>query len=87
MTDLHETIDKAVEKLKQERDELRLQAHLAKAELKDEWETIERKFETLYAHRDELASAASDAAHRIGESANQVMNEIKQGFERLRKHQ
>ncbi len=86
MNDLKSTIDETIETLKQERDELRVQAHLAKAELKDEWEDIEKRLKALYAKRDELADAASDVAEDIGAATGLLVDEIKAGFERLRKH-
>ncbi len=86
MNDLKSTIDETIEILKQERDELRVQAHLAKAELKEEWENIEERLKTLYAKRDELAGAASEVAEDVGSAASLLVDEIKAGFERLRKH-
>ncbi len=86
MNDLKSTIDETIETLKQERDELRVQAHLAKAELKDEWEDIEERLKKLYAKRDELADAASEVAEDVRTAAGLLVDEIKAGFERLRKH-
>ena len=86
MNDLKSTIDETIETLKQERDELRVQAHLAKAELKDEWEDIEERLKKLYAKRDELADAASEVAEDVSTAAGLLVDEIKAGFERLRKH-
>jgi len=37
MTDLKEKLDDLVEELREVRDELNLQMHLAKAEVKDDW--------------------------------------------------
>ena len=39
--------DDIIEELKQKRDELRVQVHLASKEIKDEWEDLEQKMEEL----------------------------------------
>ena len=40
--ELHDELTKLSETLKQQRDEIRLQLHLAGADLKDDWEETER---------------------------------------------
>ena len=40
-------LDDIIETLRQERDEMNLQLHLAKAEVKQEWEQLEKRFENL----------------------------------------
>ena len=37
--------DDIIEELKQKRDELRLQVHLASKEIKEEWDELEKKME------------------------------------------
>jgi hypothetical protein len=47
MTDAKEQITKAAEHLKQQRDELWVKLHLAKAEAKDEWTRLEKQWEEM----------------------------------------
>ena len=42
-----QSLEELIVKLKQERDELALKMHLGKAELKDEWDTVQRKLDQL----------------------------------------
>jgi hypothetical protein len=53
---------KIMEKLRQERDELKLKAHLGKAEMRDEWETLERKWEHLEGRMEGVAEEAREAS-------------------------
>ena len=47
MADAMEQMTKAVEHLKQQRDELQLKLHLAKADAKDEWARLEHQWEEM----------------------------------------
>ena len=52
-------LDDIIETLRQERDEMNLQLHLAKAEVKQEWEQLERKFENLEQRFDSFGNEAT----------------------------
>jgi len=47
MADAKEKITKAAEHLKQQRDQLRVKLHLAKADAKDEWARLEKQWEEM----------------------------------------
>ena len=66
--------------LKQKRDELAVQIKLGSMEAKQEWEKLEKKFEVLRAksHLDKTAEDVREAAALLGE-------ELKKGYERLKK--
>ena len=74
MADAKEQITKAAEQLKQQRDELRVKLHLAKADAKDEWAKLE-------AAREE----AGKTAESVGSALSLAMEELKKGYERLKK--
>lgn len=70
------------EKLEQERDELRVKAHLAKMDAKDEWPAMEEKWEAFKEKVsdldfDDLTEDMAEAAGRLGE-------EIREGYEKLK---
>jgi len=70
--------------LKQYRDELRVQMHLAKAELRDEFEELEARWEKLQprlenATRD-AAQAGKEALDSLAEAGEAILN----GFKRIR---
>ncbi|MBT4161995.1 MAG: hypothetical protein HOC70_14820 [Gammaproteobacteria bacterium] len=69
--------DKMIENLKTLRDEIRVQVHLAKAEVKDEWEELEPKFE-------QLEEKLSDAAEETREVVNVVAEELTSAYRRIK---
>ena len=72
-------IDDIVAQLKQKRDELRVQMHLASRDLQDEWHELEEKAEefTAKARLGETGEGIADALTQLGD-------ELKRGYERLR---
>ena len=71
-------IDDIVAQLKQRRDELRVQMHLATRELQDRWHELEEKSEDFVerARLKETGGGVSDALIKLGD-------ELKEGYERL----
>jgi len=78
-------IDRIIESLKQQKDEIRLQIHLAGAEVRDELSELEKKLEELGARADRLRKEAGETSANVIEAAKLVADEVKQGFERIRK--
>ncbi|MBT8443302.1 MAG: hypothetical protein KJO13_01065, partial [Gammaproteobacteria bacterium] len=73
------------EDLRQARDELRVQMHLAKADARDEWEKLEPKWDEFEERLDKLEDAAEDTAEDVGKALSSLGDEIKNGYERIRK--
>ncbi len=78
-------LDALLESFKQQADEIRLQMHLAKAEARDEWEDLEQKLEELKAKADVVRKEAGEASEDVLEAAKLMAEEIKNGFDRIRK--
>ncbi len=72
-------IDDILEDLKQRRDELRVQMHLASKELQDEWEELEGKMKE-FSERAQIEATAEG----IGDALGGLGHELKLGYERLR---
>ena len=85
MESTKEKLDKLVGDLKRQRDELKLQLHLAKADAKDQWAKLETKYEELKAKADKLGKEAGKSAETIGATLECAADEIKKEYERLRK--
>lgn len=82
MADFNEIL----EELKQKRDELRVQMHLASKEIKEEWEELEEKMEDF---SDKAKKFSEDAKLRetgagVGEALGKLGGELKHGYERIR---
>ena len=85
MTDKKSRIEELISDLQQQRDELRLQMHLAQAEAKEEWEEIEKKWYTVENRLDDLREDAAESAGDIGAALGLVAEEIQNAYKRLRK--
>ena len=70
--------DDLVEELKQKRDELRVQMHLASKEVQDEWEELEGKMK-------DFSSKASlqETGEGLGEAFQHLGQELKAGYQRI----
>jgi len=82
---LGQEIDGFVEKLRRQRDELKLQSHLFKAEAKEEWDKAEARWKKLQARSGQARDAAGDAGEDIVDALKNVGREIRDGYEKIRK--
>jgi vacuolar-type H+-ATPase subunit D/Vma8 len=75
MTDLDELFDQ----LKQKRDEVRVQIHLASKEVQDEWHDLEKKMED-FSNKAKLAESSTG----VGQALSELGGELKKGYKRIR---
>ncbi len=73
-----------VEDLKRQRDELNVKLHLAKAEIRDEWDKLETKWEEVRGKMATLSQEAEKTAESVTTAAGLLADEIKKGYERIR---
>lgn len=68
------------------RDELRLQVHLAKAELRDEWNIrLEPTFRLLKTKLDRVEQASATTLEEMRPTLKTLLEELREGYERIRK--
>jgi len=76
-------------KLKQDmaqlKDEIKLKAHLGKAEAGDEFEKLEKKFDKLAAKVKPFADEAEKTAENTGAALKVAAEEVMAGINRIRK--
>jgi hypothetical protein len=72
-------LDDFIEQLKQKRDELRVQVHLASKEVQDEWEELEGKMEHFSA-----TARIGETGEGVGDAFGQLGQELKLGYERIK---
>jgi phage-related minor tail protein len=77
-----------LEKLKQgflqQRDEMKVQANLAKLEIRDEWDKVEVQVEHWLAKLEAVSDEAADASEDVLHSAKHLGEEIKIAYERIK---
>jgi len=74
-----------IDDLKQQRDEIRVRLHLAKAEAKEEWERLETKWEHVRGKMGVVGREAGKTAQEVGTALNLAVEELRRGYERVRK--
>jgi hypothetical protein len=86
MEDTKQHVDKLVESLRQQRDELHVKVKLAEMEASDEWKGVEAKFARLEAKAKLLGGETSEAAGDVGAALKLLGEEIREGFIRVARH-
>ena len=86
MSDFNQSINNMLQELKQKRDELQVQVHLAKLEANDEWKTIQGKLEKVELKAKELSKATVESSSEIASAAQLLGQEIREGFKKIVKH-
>lgn len=84
MTEEGDRNQEILERLRQQRDELRLKMHLGKAEARDEWEELEEKWASLKERLRAVGGEATDAKGDISSAAKDLASELKRGYERIK---
>jgi predicted nucleic acid-binding Zn-ribbon protein len=77
-------LEELLAQLRQERDELRVRAHLLKAELKQEWDEVERKWDQVELRLGRVGDSARESAGEIGAATSQLGEEIANAYRRIR---
>lgn len=80
-----EKIAALFEDLKQQRDELRLQMHLAKAEAKQEWDKLEDKWEDIRPTLERVKDHSTEATKEAWGALELAGEAIKKGYQRIRR--
>ena len=78
-------LKKMMADLTQQRDEINLQLHLAKAEVRDEWDKLEPKWEEVKGKMATVSEVAGQTAESVTAAAGFIADEIKQGYDRIKK--
>jgi hypothetical protein len=77
------TLNKLIGELEQNRDELKLKAHLFKEETKDEWLALEKKWHHFKGSARHLGYQAKVASGDISAATQLLGEEIKTGYKRI----
>lgn len=72
------------ETIKTYRDEVRVQMHLAREDVKDEWDDLEEYWERFRRKLDDIAHDAEDTSQEARKSAKALGDDLKRGYDRLR---
>lgn len=79
----HRLIENLIRDIRQERDEIALQIHLGKQELKEEWDVLDDKLNELNHRFDPLKEAVGETSEEVWDSLKLLASELKEGFQRI----
>ncbi|WP_372883305.1 hypothetical protein [Psychromonas sp.] len=82
---MKEDFNKLVDKLKVQRDELKLKVHLGSMEAKEEFEAAEKKWHQVKTKASEIADDAVETSEEYIDKAKVVGDELKEAYSRIAK--
>ena len=83
-SDWIERLDEEVDRVRQTRDELRVQMHLAAAEAKDSWAGLEERWQRLEQRLERIGRATHEASDDVHDATRSLLQELKHGYEKIR---
>ena len=78
-------LQKIAEDLKRQRDELQVKLHLAKADARDEWAKLETRWEEVKSKMETVRQEASHTSESVASGLSLVLDELKKGYDNIRK--
>ncbi len=83
MAQLKEDLNTVFEELKTQRDVLALKIHLAKADVKDEWQLLEKKWDHFSARSGQVKEEVKETADDVGEDLKYLTEDLREGYSRI----
>lgn len=77
-------VKRELDDLRRMRDELRVQAHLGKREMRGRWESLERTFETLESKAKRASRAAEEPLHQVEQDVRKLATDLREGYRQIR---
>ncbi len=83
--DIREEFQALVERLETQRDEIKVQVHLANMEAHDEWRKLEVQWQQLQAKSKQLGKEVGRTSHEAFDSLLELSHELREGYKRIGK--
>jgi hypothetical protein len=82
---LAERLERELEDLRTTRDELRVRLHLGRLDVQRQWEQIEKQWQHVESKLKLAGETGREIAEDVGEATRLAVEELKEGYEKLRK--
>jgi len=82
---LKDRIEEEAKELRTVRDDLKVRVHLAKMEADDAWEDLEKRWQHVEGRLSVLADAGHEVAEDVGAALQTVLEELRTGYEKMKK--
>jgi hypothetical protein len=83
-TDFTGWVKRELDDLRRMRDELRVQAHLGKADLRSRWEKLEHTFDTLESKAKRTSRAAEEPLRELEKDVRKLAADLRDGYRQIR---
>jgi hypothetical protein len=81
---MNDLLEETWQQLKTQRDEIKVQIHLAQAELKDELDELEPKWQEAQGKFEELKQGSEEVASDVQNAAKVVADELSNAYARIK---
>ncbi|MBU2874837.1 hypothetical protein [Marinobacter salexigens] len=81
---IQEELKSLSDKIKQYRDEARVQLHLAGQEVKDEFDDLEQEWDKFRVRFDQVMDEASEASQEARQTAKKLGEDLKSSYQNIR---
>jgi hypothetical protein len=85
LANIHEEFENLIQQLARQRDELQVKMALAKLEAREEWANLENRWEHLKTNSSQIRQEVGATTENVGATLRKTAEEIRDGYERLRK--
>jgi predicted nucleic acid-binding Zn-ribbon protein len=85
MTEFRKQLEQELDHLRGARDELRVRLHLGGAELRDQWEDLERGWQHFEGRLKVLRNESDEVVSEIGETLHILADQLRTGYKRIKK--
>lgn len=85
MANLKDDLNTIKEELKTQRDLLLLKIHLAKSDVKDEWQELEQKWENFCARNEQFNQELHETADSVSDDLKYLGQDLQEGYSRIKR--
>jgi predicted nucleic acid-binding Zn-ribbon protein len=84
MFEIPEQLEKELDNVRRARDELKVRLHLGGAEIRDQWEKLDRGWQHLEGRMKVIGNESDEVAKDIGETLHVLAEQLRDGYERIK---
>ncbi len=82
--DWKDRVDEEVDRLRQTRDELKVQVHLGAADAKDAWSQLEHAWQKLQSRVKRIGDVTQESAEDVEDATKLLLDELREGYQRIK---
>jgi hypothetical protein len=84
MIEIPDQLEKELDNLRGVRDEIRVRLHLGGAEIRDQWEKLDRGWQHLEGRMKVIGGESDEVAREIGKTLHVLAEQLQDGYQRIK---